>query len=479
MSILIKNGTLVTADNSRAGDLLLDNGVISQIDENISSSIAKEIIDASDCYVMPGGIDPHTHMQLPFMGTVAADDFFTGTRAALAGGTTMLIDFVIPNPQQRLNEAFNQWRDWAKKACMDYSFHVAITWWDDDMANEMASLVKEKGVNSFKHFMAYKGAIMIDDEIMVKSFATARDLGAICTIHAENGELVARKQQELLAAGITGPEGHPLSRPAEVEGEAANRAIIIADQIGVPVYIVHTSCKPAVEAISRARRQGMTVIGEALIGHLLINEEVYYNKDWTYAAAHVMSPPFRPREHQQVLWNALKNGDLMIVGTDHCVFKHEQKAMGKKDFTKIPNGTNGLQDRMHLLWHYGVNQGRINMNEFVALTSTHAAKVFNIYPRKGSLNIGADADIVIWDPQASRTISANEHLQNVDFNVFEGTKVTGINRVTISQGKVVYKDGKANTVEGSGRYINRPPFSPYFAALRRSVKHNKPRAVSR
>lgn len=478
MSILVKNGTLVTADSSFDADLLIEGGKIVQVEKGIKTS-AKEVIDAGSCYVMPGGIDPHTHMQLPFMGTVAADDFFTGTRAALAGGTTMLIDFVIPNPQQRLKEAFNQWQERAQKACMDYSFHVAITWWDDKMADEMKHMVQECGVNSFKHFMAYKNAIMVDDEIMVNSFITARDLGAICTIHAENGELVFRKQQQLLADGITGPEGHPLSRPPEVEGEAANRAIVIADEIGVPVYIVHTSCKPAVDAISRARRQGKTVIGEALIGHLLVQEKVYYDKNWQFAAAHVMSPPFRTPEHQKALWNALKNGDLMILGTDHCVFKHKQKAAGKGDFTKIPNGTNGLQDRMHLLWHFGVNKGRINKNEFVALTSTNAAKVFNIYPRKGSLNPGADADLVVWDPKATRTISVKEHLQNVDFNVFEGTKVEGINRITISKGKVVYKEGKPQVEEGSGEYVRRPPYAPYFDALRQQVKINRPQPVKR
>ena len=478
MSILIKNGTLVTAENSRPADLLIEDGHISRAEDNIGSSEAKEVIDATGCYVMPGGIDPHTHMELPFMGTVSADDFFTGTRAALAGGTTMLIDFVIPNPQQRMKDALKQWQDRAQKACMDYSFHMAVTWWDEDMPAEMAEIVKS-GINSFKHFMAYKGAIMVDDEIMVSSFRAARELGAICTIHAENGELVFRKQKELLKAGITGPEGHPLSRPPEVEGEAANRAIVIANELGVPVYIVHTSCKQALDAISRGRRSGKTVIGEALIGHLLVNEEVYYDKDWARAAAHVMSPPFRPKEHQEALWNALNNGDIMVIGTDHCVFKHEQKAMGKGDFTKIPNGTNGLQDRMHLLWHYGVNKGRITMNDFVALTSANAAKIFNIYPRKGSLNVGADADVVVWDPKAKRTISAKEHLQNVDFNVFEGRTVEGINRVTIANGRVVFREGEPMAEEGAGNFVSRPPFAPCFDDLRKHVQSSHPTAVNR
>ena len=479
MSILIKGGVLVNVSDSNKQDLLIENGKITKVATDIPSSAAKQVVEADGCYVMPGGIDPHTHMQLPFMGTVASDDFFTGTRAALAGGTTMLVDFVIPNPQQSMLEALKQWQSWAEKACMDYSFHIAVTWWGDKTADEMEAIVKTHGINSFKHFMAYKNAIMVDDEIMMNSFIKARELGAICTIHAENGELVARKQQQLLKDGITGPEGHPLSRPPEVEGEAAHRAIVIADQVGVPVYIVHTSCKPALDAISKARRNGMTVIGEALIGHLLVNDEVYRNKDWDYAAAHVMSPPFRAPEHQKALWNAINNGDISVIGTDHCVFKREQKAMGKGDFTKIPNGTNGLQDRMHLLWHYGVNSGRITMNKFVELTSTNAARIFNMYPQKGSLKVGADADVVVWDPKAKRTISAKEHLQNVDFNVFEGTTVQGINRVTISNGNVVYEDGKSKAQEGAGRFIKRKPFAPIFDNLRQRVEMTQPKAVAR
>ena len=252
---------------------------------------------------MPGGIDPHTHMELPFMGTVASEDFFSGTAAALAGGTTMIIDFVIPNPKQPLLEAYDAWRGWAEKACADYSFHVAITWWSEQVHKDMGVLTKERGVNSFKHFMAYKNAIMADDEILVNSFTRARELGAICTVHAENGELVFHLQQELVKAGITGPEGHPLSRPPEVEGEAANRAIRIAQVLNVPLYIVHNSCRESLEAITRARSEGQRVYGEVLAGHLLVDDSVYRNPDWNIAAAHVMSPPFRPKEHQEALWN--------------------------------------------------------------------------------------------------------------------------------------------------------------------------------
>lgn len=478
-SILIKDGILVDANDSIKGDLLIEDGKIVAAEPKIDSSVASQVLDAGGCYVMPGGIDPHCHMQLPFMGTVAADDFFTGTRAALAGGTTTQIDFVVPNPDQPMLDALKQWSEWAAKACADYSFHMAVTSWNDKTAAEMDEVVNKQGINSFKHFMAYKNAIMVDDEIMMNSFIQSRELGAICLIHAENGELVARKQQELLAKGITGPEGHPLSRPPEVEGEAANRAIVIADEVGVPVYIVHTSCKPAVEAISRARRKGMCVIGEALIGHLLVDDSVYWNKDWEFAAAHVMSPPFRAKGHQQVLWDSVNNGDISVLGTDHCVFMNKQKANGKGDFTKIPNGTNGLQDRMHLFWNFGVNTGRITMNQFVALTSTNAARIFNMYPQKGSLLEGTDADVVVWDPKAQRTISVKEHLQNVDFNVFEGTKVTGINRWTIANGKIVFEDGKANVQEGAGKFVPRKPFAPMFDNLRTRNKVREPRPVAR
>ena len=259
-----------------------------------------------------------------------------------------------------------QWTGWAKKSAADYSFHVAVTWWSDQVCEDMGVLAREHGVNSFKHFMAYKNAIMVPDENMVKSFPRCLELGAIPTVHAENGELVYHLQNELVKKGITGPEGHPMSRPPEVEGEAANRAIRVAQVIGKPLYIVHNSCKEAVEAITRARHEGQRVYGEVLAGHLLIDDSVYRNPDWNYAAAHVMSPPFRPKENQEALWRGLQSGNLQTTATDHCCFCADQKAMGRDDFTKIPNGTGGVEDRMAVLWHHGVGTGRLTMNEFVA-----------------------------------------------------------------------------------------------------------------
>jgi dihydropyrimidinase len=479
MSVLIKGGTVVNADQSFGADVLCVDGHIQAIGQKLDVPIGTKIIDAGGQLVMPGGIDPHTHMQLPFMGTVASEDFYSGTAAGLAGGTTMIIDFVIPNPQQNVMEAYRQWRDWAEKSVADYAFHVAITWWDETVGKDMEALVRDHGVNSFKHFMAYKGAIMADDEILVNSFSKALELGAIVTVHAENGELVYRLQQKIFDLGIRGPEGHPLSRPPEVEGEAANRAIRIAEVLGVPIYVVHVSSRQSLEAISRARNEGQRVFGEVLAGHLLIDDSVYRDKNFESAAAHVMSPPFRPAEHQAALWRGLQSGNLQTTATDHCCFCAGQKAAGKDDFRLIPNGTAGVENRMEVLWQHGVNTGRLTMNEFVQVTSTNAAQIFNIFPRKGSISVGADADIVVWDPAASKTISAKTHHQNIDFNIFEGMTVNGCASHTISRGKLVYADGKLEVERGAGRYIERPPFASFYGALKRQAQLRKPTAVRR
>ncbi len=479
MTVLIKGGTVVNAEHTFGADVLCQDGVITAVGENLDAPKGARVIDAGGQFVMPGGIDPHTHMQLPFMGTVTTEDFYSGTAAGLAGGTTMIIDFAIPNPQQNLLETYHQWRDWAEKSVSDYSFHVAVTWWDDSVYEDMGTLVRDHGVNSFKHFMAYKGAIMADDEILVNSFSRALELGAIPTVHAENGELVFRLQKELFEKGITGPEGHPLSRPPEVEGEAANRAIRIAEVLGSPLYIVHNSCRQALEAITRARNEGQRVFGEVLAGHLLVDDSVYRNPDFEVAAAHVMSPPFRSKEHQELLWHGLQSGNLQTTATDHCCFCADQKAMGKDDFRSIPNGTAGIENRMEVLWHHGVGTGRLTMNEFVKVTSTNAAQIFNIYPRKGSVSVGADADIVVWDPAATKTISAKTHKQNVDYNIFEGMTVTGRASHTVSRGKVVFADGELDVERGAGRYVDRPPFASYYEALRVQAQRAEPVPVER
>jgi dihydropyrimidinase len=465
MSLVIKGGTIVTADTQFRGDVYCEDGIIKAVGDVSNAPAGAEVIDAGGQYVMPGGIDPHTHMQLPFMGTVASEDFFTGTAAGFAGGNTTIIDFVIPDPQQNLMEAYRNWRGWAQKAAGDYSFHVAVTWWDDSVRRDMGTLVNEEGVNSFKHFMAYKNAIMATDETMYHSFQRAKELGAIVTVHAENGELVYQLQQELLAKGINGPEGHPLSRPPAAEGEAAHRAIKFAEVIGVPVYVVHTSTIDALDVITLARNNGQRVFAEVLAGHLLVDDSVYQSKDWAFAAAHVMSPPFRSKEHQAALWRGLQAGNIQTTATDHCCFCAPQKAAGRDDFSKIPNGTGGVEDRMAVLWTHGVNTGKLTPEEFVAVTSTNTAKIFNIYPRKGAIAVGADADLVVWDPKGTRTISAKTHHQNVDFSIFEGMAVTGVPSHTVANGKIVYAKGDVRAVKGAGRYIKRPPFPSMFGAL--------------
>jgi dihydropyrimidinase len=478
-TLLIRGGTVVNADRAERADVLCRDGHIVAVGTDLGVQAGATVLDAGGQYVMPGGIDPHTHMQLPFMGTVTMDDFYSGTAAGLAGGTTTLIDFVIPDPKEPLMDAYRKWRGWAEKSASDYSFHVAVTWWDDSVHRDMGTLVREEGVNSFKHFMAYKNAIMCDDETLVRSFRRALELGAMPTVHAENGELVFLLQQEMKALGITGPEGHPLSRPPAVEAEAAQRAIAIADVLGVPIYIVHVSCAEAADAIARARARGQRVFGEVLAGHLTVDESVYRNPDFAHAAGHVMSPPYREKSHQEALWRGLQAGHLHTTATDHCTFCAAQKAAGKDDFSRIPNGCGGVEERMMVIWDAGVNSGRLTPSEFVAIASANAAKLFNIYPRKGCITPGADADLVLWDPTATRTLSVRTQKSLGDFNVFEGRTVTGVPTATISQGKVVFVDGDLRAARGAGRYVQRPAFSPHFDAMARWGKRHAPAAVSR
>jgi dihydropyrimidinase len=478
MSYLIHGGTVVTADAETQADVLVVGDKIAAVGKDLQAPADAERIDASGTYVMPGGIDPHTHMQLPFMGTVSSEDFLTGTRAALAGGTTTIIDFVIPDPQQPLLEAFETWRGWAEKSACDYAFHVAVTWWSDQVARDMEELARNRGVQSFKHFMAYKNAIMCDDETLVNSFSKARELGAICTVHAENGELVYRLQREVYERGFRGPEGHPLSRPPEVEGEAANRALRIAEVLGVPLYVVHTSCIDALEAITRAKLEGQRVFAEVLAQHLVIDESVYRDPDWNKAAGYVMSPPFRSKEHQAALWRGLQSGVLSTTATDHCCFSVAQKQMGLEDFRKIPNGTSGVEDRMAVLWTHGVRTGRLTPSEFVAATSTNAARIFNL-TQKGRLAPGADADVVIWDPAAKRVISKDTHHQRIDFNIYEGMEVTGVPAMTFSRGELVYRRGTVSAREGRGRYLPRACFGPVVTAPNTRNILSTPSAVER
>ena len=478
-SLLIRGGTVVNADREFRADVLCIDGQIAQVGAALEAPAGAQVLDAGGRYVMPGGIDPHTHMQLPFMGTVTRDDFYSGTAAALAGGTTSIIDFVIPDPKEPLMDAWRKWRGWAEKSAADYSFHVAVTWWDDSVHRDMGTLVNEEGVNSFKHFMAYKNAIMCDDETLVNSFRRALQLGAMPTVHAENGELVFLLQAEMKARGVLGPEGHPLSRPPAVEAEAVQRAIAIADVLNVPIYVVHVSCAESAEAIARARSRGQRVFGEVLAGHLTLDDSVYRDPRFEFAAGHVMSPPFRPKGHAQALWRGLQSGNLHTTATDHCTFCAEQKAAGRGDFSKIPNGCGGVEERMAVVWDEGVNTGRLTPSEFVAVSSANAAKLFNIYPRKGCVAPGADADLVLWDATASKTLSVKTQHSLGDFNVFEGRTVKGLATHTVSQGRLVYADGDLRAERGAGRYVERPAYPAVFDLLSKRAEQNRPTAVER
>lgn len=476
MSTIIKNGIIVAADRSYKADILIKGEKIAAIGPDLTGD---KIIDAEGALVIPGGIDPHTHLEMPFMGTTAAETWESGTIAALSGGTTLVVDFIIPD-EGGMIKAMDAWEERAsRQASSDYSFHMAVTGWNEQIFNDMKTIV-DRGLNTFKHFMAYKGSLMVNDDQMFASFQRCAELGALPLVHAENGDVVAALQQKLMAEGISGPEAHAYSRPPEVEGEATNRAIMIADAAGVPVYIVHTSCEQAHEAIRRARQKGIRVFGEPLIQHLLLDESEYMSKDWVYSAQRVMSPPFRDKSHQDSLWAGLQSGSLQVVATDHCAFTSEQKKLGLDDFTKIPNGTGGLEDRLSLLWTHGVMTGRLTENEFVAVTSTNIAKILNIYPQKGAIVPGADADLVVWDPKVSKVIDAATQKSIIDYNVFQGYEVNGISRYTLSRGEVVWgEEGSNEPRPGRGRFIKRRAFPAVNRALSTWKDLTAPRAVTR
>jgi len=460
MSMLIKNGEIVTASERYVADVLVEDGRIAAIGTNLTARSGAQTIDASGQFVFPGFIDPHVHMELPFMGTVSADDFESGSASGVAGGTTCFIDFVIPNRGQSLLDALASWREKAKKAVCDYTFHMAVTGWGEKNADEMKRVVEQEGITSFKVFMAYKGALMVDDGELYSVMQNAAKLGAVVCVHAENGDAVWHLQKELVAKGDLGPEYHPVSRPSSVEGEATNRALMMARLHGTTAYIVHMTCREAVEALVRAKLEGQRCFGETCPQYLLLDDSVFTKPNFE-GSSYVMSPPIRPPHmgHHDALWRGLANGLMDSVGTDHCPFTMEQKRMGKDNFTLIPNGAAGIEDRLQILYTYGVAEGRFDVQRLVALGSTNPARIFGLFPRKGTIAVGADADIVIYDPSSTGTRSAKTHHSKADRSIFEGFKVQGKPTTVIVNGKVRYADGKLQVERGAGRFVARKPMT--------------------
>lgn len=453
MGLLIRNGMFVTALDRWTGDALCDGGRIVALGTDLDAT-GHEVVDAAGQYVFPGGVDPHVHMALPFMGTVSLDDFETGGAAGIAGGTTTFIDFVIPGRDDDAMDVLAAWREKSKVATCDYTYHMAVTNWGGKSAEWMRRCVEVEGITSIKVFMAYRGAIGIDDTELIHAMTHAARLGAIVTVHAEHGEMVVAKQNAFFERGRVEPRYHPLSRPPAVEGEATTRALMIAKETGATAYIVHMTCGEAVGALARARQAGQVCYGETCPQYLLLDDSVY-TKPGFDGAAYVMSPPIRPKGHQEVLWSALRSGILQTVGTDHITFSREQKLMGENDFRMIPNGAGGIQDRLSLLWNFGVRPGQLDVHQFVDLVSTRAARIFGLYPRKGSLTVGADADLVVWDPAGTRTISARTHFHRNDESIYEGIQVTGVPSTVITGGRIRYRNGDLRVERGAGRFLSR------------------------
>ncbi len=457
-NLLIKNGTVVTASDTQNADVYIEGEKVVAIGNDLGSRFSKkadQIIDANGCYLFPGGIDAHTHMQLPFMGTFASDTFETGTLAGLHGGTTTIIDFAFQSHGDTLNSALNAWHEMAKdKTCSDYAFHVAVTDFTETAQKEIQGLVEKQGVSSFKTFMAYKGALMLDDRQIIQLMKEVKKFGGIVTTHAENGDLVDTLIAENRAKGNLGPEFHPLSRPPIVESEATGRIIDIAHQGGHPLYIVHLTCEDALNRVRAATLRNQKVYVETCVQYLLLDDSAYLEENFG-GSKYVMSPPLRKKSDQEALWKGIDQNLIEVVATDHCPFCMDQKKMGIKDFSKIPNGAPGIEHRMELMFSEGVLKKRINLNKFVDLTSTAASKIFGLYPRKGSIAVGGDADIVIFDPKVKHTISAATHHMNCDYSAYEGWQVTGKCRTTILRGQVVIDQGKALIGKGYGKYIPR------------------------
>ena len=458
MRTLIKNGTVVTATDQYKGDVLVEDEKIAVIGTSLDIQ-TDTVVDAAGKYVLPGGIDVHTHMDMPFGGATSADDFETGTRAAAFGGTTTIVDFAIQYRGQTLHHAMETWAKKAEgKAAIDYGFHMIITELTDQVEVEMDALVRQ-GISSFKLFMAYPGVFMLDDGSIFKALQTTAKNGGLVCMHAENGSAIDVIVQQALAEGKKAPKYHALTRPTTAEAEATARAIALAEMAGAPIYIVHLSCNDALEKVREARDRGLPVYAETCPQYLYLSLE---NMDAPgfEAAKYVFTPPLREKWHQEKLWNGLKRDHLQVVSTDHCPFCFkEQKELGKDDFTKIPNGGPGVEHRMSLIYSGGVASGRFSANRFVELVSTTPAKLFGLYPRKGTIAVGSDADLVIFDPNRKHTISAKTHHMRVDYSMFEGIQVTGMPDVVLSRGKIVVEGGNFLGRAGQGEFLRRSTYA--------------------
>jgi dihydropyrimidinase len=453
--LLFAGGTVVTAEGSYRADVLTEDGKVAAVGTNLDAGGA-ETVDASGKLVMPGFIDAHTHMDMPFGNTITADNWATGTEAAVAGGTTMLIDFALQEAGGTLGGAFETWTEKASgKAVIDYGFHVAITDLRDDIKAELPSLA-EKGVASVKIFMAYKGTpLYTEDDDLFEVLQLSRGAGVLVLVHAENGDVISKLQEQALARADTSPHFHALTRPEEVEAEATNRAIRLAEVAGVPILVVHVSCAPALEAIHLAHERGQTVYAETCPQYFAFSYDDLVREGFE-GAKYVCSPPLRDPSNRPALWNGLKTGDLQIFGSDHCSFNYEgQKELGKEDFTLIPNGLPGAEERAMTLWTLGVREGKLSENQFVAVLSTNQARIYGAYPKKGTLAPGADADIVLWDPELRTTATAQNRHGNVDYTPYEGVEFTGGPASVYVRGGLVYRDGEVVGERGSGRFVER------------------------
>ncbi len=452
---LIQNGTVVNAESTVKADLLIDGATIKEIRAGIPVSAADKVVDATGLLLLPGGIDAHTHLDMPFGGTTSADDFLTGTRAAAIGGTTAIVDFAIQARGTKMRTALDTW--WKKaegKACIDYGLHMIVTDLPDAGLEDMDEMVRE-GVASFKLFMAYPGVLMVDDATIFKALRQTAKNGALICMHAENGSVIDVIVRQALAEGKTAPIYHALTRPTRAEAEAVHRAIAMAEMAGVPVYIVHLSSEDALNQVREARDRGLPAFAETCPQYLLLSLDNMENAGWE-GAKYVFTPPLRDRSNQPKLWEGLRTDKLQVVSTDHCPFCFaDQKALGKDDFTKIPNGGPGIENRLQLIHHYGVGAGYLTINRFVELVSTAPARIFGMYPKKGALAVGSDADIVLWDAHADHTISAKTHHMRVDYSMFEGFKVRGNARDVYSRGELIVSRGEFIGKPSRGEYLRR------------------------